>query len=230
MTAEALAEAVSRTISRAESMTQTLNGNTRHDGIRARALEDMRRFEVVMDGHFDYGNGFHGKLYLNPHKLFQWPSTIWRVAQDLIDVMPADFVEKAEVVAGPATGGALLAHTVAGLLDGKRPMMHPPYSFAPFGDQEGKPTLSPFYAHSINGRRVLIVDDVRNTGTTFKRCADLVTKAGGTVIGTMQIVDRCEACVSLEAPNVALVEYKAPPNYPAASCPMCAAKIPITSF
>ena len=46
-----------------------------------------------MEGHFDYGNGFHGKLYLNPHQLFQFPSTIWRVAQDLIDVMPADFVD-----------------------------------------------------------------------------------------------------------------------------------------
>lgn len=203
---------------------------SRHDDVRARALEDMRRFEVVMDGHFDFGNGFHGKLYLNPHKLFQWPSTIWRVAQDLIDVMPADFFTSTEVVAGPATGGALLAHTVAGLLDGRRPMTHPPYSFAPFGDSEGEPTLSPFYAKSISGRRVLLVDDVRNTGTTNKRCADLVAKAGGTVIGTVQIVDRCEASVSLDVPNVALVEYKAPPNYPAASCPMCAAKVPITSF
>ena len=206
------------------------SGNARHDDVRAKALEDMRRFEVVMEGHFDYGNGFHGKLYLNPHRLLQWPSTIWRVAQDLIDVMPADFVAQAEVIAGPATGGAILAHTVAGLLDGRRAMTHPPYSFAPFGDQEGSPTLSPFYANSMKGRRVLIVDDVRNTGTTFKRCADLVVKAGGTVIGTVQIVDRCEACVSLDVPNVALVEYVAPPNYPEASCPMCAANVPITSF
>ena len=88
-----------------------------------------------MEGHFDYGNGFHGKLYLNPHQLFQYPSTIWRVAQDLIDVMPADFIDKTQIVAGPATGGALLAHTMAGLLDGRRPMTHPPYLFAPFGDR-----------------------------------------------------------------------------------------------
>ena len=208
----------------------TTAGNARHDDVRARALADMRRFEVVMEGHFDYGNGFHGKLYLNPHRLLQWPSTIWRFAQDLIDVMPADFIDQAEVIAGPATGGAIVAHTVAGLLDGRRPMTHPAYSFAPFGDQEGKPTLSPFYAASMHGRRVLIVDDVRNTGTTFKRCADLVVKAGGTVIGTVQIVDRCEVCVSLDVPNVALVEYKAPPNYAAASCPMCASNTPITSF
>jgi len=205
-------------------------GNARHDEVRGRAFEELRRHEVVMDGHFDYGNGFHGKLYLNPHQLFQRPSTIWRVAQDLIDVMPSEFLENTDIVAGPATGGALLAHTVAGLLDGRRPMTHPPYLFAPFGDVEGKPSLSPFYASRLKGKRVLIVDDVRNTGTTFKRCADLVKDAGGIVIGTMEIVDRCEACVSLEVPNVALVEYKAPPNVPAASCPMCAANVPITSF
>lgn len=204
--------------------------NARHHEVRARAIEDMRRFEVVMEGHFDYGNGFHGNLYLNPHQLFQWPSTIWRVAQDLIDVMPTEFLERTEIVAGPTTGGALLAHTVAGLLDGRRAMTHPPYSFAPFSESGGSASLSPFYASRMKGKRVLIVDDVRNTGTTFRRCADLVVAAGGEVIGTMQIIDRCEACVSLEVPNVSLVEYKAPPNYPASSCPMCAANVPITSF
>ena len=209
---------------------QMVAGNARHDEVRARALEDLRRFEVVMEGHFDYGNGFHGKLYLNPHQLFQFPSTIWRVAQDLIDVMPADLAAATQIVAGPATGGALLAHTIAGLLDGRRPMTHAPYSFAPFGDQEGRPALSPFYASRMTGKRVLIVDDVRNTGTTFKLCADLVAASGGTVIGTMQIIDRCEASVSLDVPTVTLVEYKAPPNYSAAACPMCAANVPITSF
>ena len=208
----------------------TPTGNIRHDDVRTRAMEDLRRFEVVMDGHFDYGNGFHGKLYLNPHQLFQHPATIWRVAQDLIDVMPSDFLEQTQIVAGPATGGALLAHTMAGLLEGKRAMTHPPFLFAPFGDHGGDPTLSPFYASRMKGKRVLIVDDVRNTGTTLKRCADLVKAAGGTLVGTMQIIDRCEACVSLDVPNVSLVEYKAPPNYPAASCPMCAANAPITTF
>ncbi len=54
--------------------------NARHDQVRERAFEDLRRYEVVMEGHFDYGNGFHGRLYLNPHQLFQHrrPSGAWR--------------------------------------------------------------------------------------------------------------------------------------------------------
>lgn len=204
--------------------------SAKHHDIRARALDDLRRFDVVMDGHFDYGNGFHGRLYLNPHQLFRFPSTIWRVAQDLIDVMPADLVDAIEVVVGPATGGALLAHTIAGLLDGRRSLTRAPYCFAPMGSVEGAPSLSPFYRKLVHGKRVVIVDDVRNTGQTFRTCADLIAAAGGTVIGTAQIVDRCDACVSVDVPNIALVEYKAPPNYAADACPMCAAGEAITAF
>lgn len=205
--------------------------NPRRDEIRARALEDLRRFEVVMEGHFDFGNGFHGACYLNPHQLFQYPSTIWRVAQDLIDVIPGQIIADTQIVAGPVTGGALLAHTVAGLLDGRRALTHPPYSFAPFGaDEVGHPTLSPFYRRLVHGRRVLLADDVRNTGQTFAQCATLVEDAGGTVIGTVEIVDRMEATMTLDAPNVALVEYKAPANHPVDACPLCRSKVPITAF
>jgi orotate phosphoribosyltransferase len=205
--------------------------NPRRDEIRTRALDDLRRFQVVMDGHFDYGNGFHGVLYLNAHQLFRYPSTIWRVAQDLIDLIPADIVAQAEIVTGPVTGGALLAHTLAGLLDGGRALTHPPYSFAPFGsDEAGHPTLSPFYRRLLTGRRVLIADDVRNTGQTFAQCATLIEGAGGSVIATVEIIDRMEATMTLDAPNIALVEYKAPANYPAGACPLCAAGIPVTTF
>lgn len=203
----------------------------RRDQLRARALEDLRQHGVVMDGHFDFGNGYHGPLYLNPHALFRVPSTIWRVAQDLLDMLPASLIDATEVVAGPATGGALLAHTMAGLLDGRRALTREPYSFAPFHhDASGQPAVSRFYARSLAGRRVLIVDDVRNTGQTFRRCAELVQHAGGTVVGTAVIVDRCEAVETLPVPNVALVDYPAPANHPAASCPLCAAKVPVTAF
>ena len=205
--------------------------NPRRDEIRARALEDFRRFGVVMEGHFDYGNGFHGRLYLNPHQLFRYPSTIWRVSQDLIDVLPSALLEQTEIVAGPVTGGALLAHTIAGLLDGRRPLTHPPYSFAPFGaGDDGRPVLSPFYRRLMKDRRVLLADDVRNTGLTFQQCAELVAGAGGAVVGTVEIVDRMEAQIMLSVPNVALIEYKAPANYAAAECPQCASGVPITAF
>jgi len=203
----------------------------RLEDARELALKQLQTFEVLMrDGHFDYHNGFHGRVYLNPHQLFRYPSTIWRLAQDLLDVLPPQLLEQTDIVAGPSTGGALLAHTIAGLLDGRRALTHPSCSFAPFTPGEGKFTLRSFYARLIRGKRVLLADDVRKTGKTFLRCADLGREAGGTVLATVEICDRLEAIVDLGVPNYALVEYPAPQNFPAAECPMCAAGEPVTAF
>ena len=140
-------------------------------------------------------------------------------------------LEATEVVAGPATGGALLAHTIAGLLDSRREITRPPTLFAPFTvTPSGNYSLSRFYQQQVKGRSVLLVDDVRNTGQTLSRCAAAVRAAGGTVIATAEIYDRMEAIVDLGVPNVALAEYKAPENYPAAACPLCAAGTPVTTF
>jgi orotate phosphoribosyltransferase len=204
----------------------------RRDEIREKALTDLQKHHVLMlDGHFDFGNGYHGRVYLNPHQLFRQPSTIWRFAQDLLDVLPPEMLSQAEVVAGPAMGGALLAHTVAGLLDSRRNLSRPPTLFAPFrAEGSGGYALTAFYKEQIKGRRVLLVDDVRNTGQTLARCADAVRAAGGTVIATAEIYDRMESVTDAGVPNVALAEYKAPDNHEAGSCPLCRDGVPITAF
>ena len=204
---------------------------SRTEDLRRQALGQLEQFEVLMrNGHFDYGNGFHGRMYLNAHQLFRTPSRIWGLSQDLLDVLPGEVLEKTEVVAGPVMGGALLAHTLAGLLDGRRSLTHPPCSYAPFSARGDGFALRDFYARNVSGRRVMIADDVRNTGKTFQQCAELVRQAGGTVIATVEICDRLEAVADAGAPNYALVEYKAPENFHAGACPMCKAGEPITSF
>jgi orotate phosphoribosyltransferase len=203
----------------------------RREENRGKALKDLQQLGVLMlDGHFDFGNGYHGPVYINPHQLFVHPSTIWRFAQDLLDILPTEMLQATQVVAGPATGGALLAHTIAGLLDSRRSLTHPQSSFAPVHSDPSGLTLRPFYAREIKGKRVLLADDVRNTGQTLARCAALIKEAGGTVIATIQIYDRLEAVTDLGVPNFALAEYKAPENVKASACPLCAAKVPITRF
>ena len=205
---------------------------SRRDEIREKALKDLQEHEVLMlNGHFDFGNGYHGPVYLNPHQLFRHPSTIWRFAQDLLDVLPASVLEQTEVVAGPVTGGALLAHTMAGLLDSRRAITRPQTLFAPFSvAADCGHSLSRFYQHQVPGKQVLLVDDVRNTGQTLARCAGLVREAGGTVLATAQIYDRMESVADVGVPNFALAEYKAPDNCAAATCPLCKAGVPVTTF
>lgn len=203
----------------------------RLDELRRQALKTLQDAGVLMQhGHFDYGNGFHGRVYLNPHQLFRYPSTIWRLAQDLLDVLPGELLERTEVVAGPATGGALLAHTLAGLLDGRRALTHTPCSFAPFSMVDGQPAIKDFYARQLRDKRVLLADDVRNTGKTFEACAALVREAGGSLLATVEICDRLEALTDAGVPNYSLVDYRAPENFRVADCPMCRAGEPITRF
>jgi orotate phosphoribosyltransferase len=203
----------------------------RHD-TRPQALANLQENEVLMlDGHFDYGNGFHGRVYLNPHRIFRQPSLIWRFAQDLIDILPESISDATDVVAGPVMGGALLAHTIAGLLDGRRSLTRSRASFAPLSADAGdRLVLRPFYQTVVRGQRVLVADDVRNTGKTFERAKTVIEQAGGTVIATIEIYDRLEAIVDLGVPNFALAEYKAPENFAVADCPMCKAGTPVTSF
>jgi orotate phosphoribosyltransferase len=205
---------------------------TRKDQLRANTLMNLREHEVLMlDGHFDYGNGYHGSVYLNPHRIFRQPSLIWRFAQDLIELLPDAVVSEIDVVSGPVMGGALFAHTLAGLLDGRRALTHSPTSFAPLSlDGQGTLTLRRFYRTVVNGRRVLLADDVRNTGETFARAKAAIEAAGGKVIATAEICDRLESLVDLGVPNFALAEYRAPENYPVATCPLCKAGKEVTAF
>jgi orotate phosphoribosyltransferase len=205
---------------------------TRRDDLQRNALARLQEFEVLIkDGHFDYGNGYHGPVYLNPHRMIRQPSLIWRLGLDLIEILPEAIVSATEVVAGPVMGCALLAHTIAGLLDSQRSLSTPPTSFAPLSlDGGGGHVLRPFYRTVVAGKRVLLADDVRNTGKTFERAKALIEDAGGTVLATVEIYDRLEAIVDLGVPNIALAGYRAPDNYAVSSCPLCRDGVPITTF
>jgi len=134
-------------------------------------------------------------------------------------------------VVGPVMGGALLAHTMAGLVDGRRSLKAPPTSFAPLAaDASGSLVLRPVYHDVVKGRRVLLADDVRNTGKTFERAKAVLEDAGAVVVATAEIYDRLESIVELGIPNYALAGYRAPENHPAKDCPLCQAGVPITSF
>ena len=53
-------------------------------------------------------------------------------------------------------------------------------------------------------------------------------QAGGTVLATVEIYTG--AIKDLGVPNISLADYRAPENYKASECPLCAQNVPITRF
>ena len=133
-------------------------------------------------------------------------------------------------MAGPVMGGALLAHTMAGLLDSRQHLSRPRLLFAPFSvDAQCGQTLSRFYQQQVKGGASCSWTTC-GTRADFARCAELIRGGGGTVIATAaEIYDRMESIVELDVPNYPLAE-QAPDNYVAASCPLCKSGVPISSF
>lgn len=200
---------------------------------RELALGRLEALGVFMpDGHFDYGNGYHGNSYLNPHALLHQPYLIWQFAQDLIDQIPHAILDGVETVAGPVTGGALLASAMATLIDSNRHPTRARVYFVPFHHGPGgTPSVRRYYGSRMEDQKVLLVDDVLNTGKTLELCAGLIGKSGGELLASAVLFDRMSSKFFLPAPNFPLAKYPLDEGLVAASeCPMCKLHIELTKF
>ena len=106
---------------------------TRQDDLRRQALKTLQELEVP-----DARRALRLRQRISRPALPQSPPAVPAPVDDLAAragsarCVPAEILRKRTSWPGPATGGALLAHTLAGLLDGRRALTHPPCSFAPF--------------------------------------------------------------------------------------------------
>jgi len=122
-----------------------------------------------------------------------------------------------QVVAGPTTGGIILAFEVARQL-GVRGI---------FAEKEGATERAFRRGFSINpGERVLIVDDIITTGNSIRQVMTAVTKQGGIVIGIGVLVDRSEQKPEFGVPLFSCLR-SITPTYTPQDCPLCAAHIPL---
>ena len=186
---------------------------------------------LVLKGHFDFGHGRHGGIYLNPHELLRGPKLILRFSNVLID--RATFQMKhASVIAGPWRGGAVLAHTLAIILDshdGPRVEERRLVTLE-FDETEKRFVVPRSYAIDLNGKSVWLVDDVSNTGWTLANCQETLESLGAEVVGTGVIMRRFNAIQTIEAPQVFVKAFHTSINYDARLCPMCKGGMPITKF
>jgi orotate phosphoribosyltransferase len=173
----------------------------------------FERTGAFLRGHFLYTSGRHGGDYLEKFRILEDPAATQTLASTIADRFRAGVPE---LVAGPTTGGIILAYEVARQLGINA-------VYVERGLQGGRVLRRGFDIPS--GVRVLIVDDVVTTGGSLSETTACIRGAGGTVIGIGVLADRTAGRTALDVPFFACLTLDFP-SYPAEKCPLCAQGIP----
>src|SRR5947208_16893008 len=141
--------------------------------IGSTVVEDIfSRAGAYLEGHFLLSSGKHSPFYLEKFQVLQWPQETERLCHSIAESSRGLGVQ---TVAGPTTGGIILAHEVARQL-GVRAIYAERREGASGREFRRGFALAP-------GERVLVVDDIMTTGGSLQESIDAVRAAGGTVEG-----------------------------------------------
>ena len=181
----------------------------------AKNVEDIfRKSGAVLEGHFLLTSGLHSPVYWEKFKVLQFPGYTEQLCQMIANHFRK---QKIQVVAGPTTGGIILAFEVARQL-GVRGI---------FAEKEGEEERAFRRGFTINpGERVLVVDDILTTGSSIRQVMAAVKRLGGILVGIGVLVDRSEQGIEFGVPLFSCLR-SVTVTYPPQNCPLCAAKIPL---
>jgi len=186
------------------------------------ALALLEASGAILTGrHVVYTSGKHGSAYVNKDAVY--PHTT-RVAA--LGAMLADAARdwEPEVVCGPALGGIVLSQWTAHALG-------VPSVFAEkaAGDAD-EMVLARGYDRLVAGRRVLVVEDILNTGLSVRRAVAAVRAAGGVVVGVAALCNRGQVtAAALDVPALAALVELDLEAWDEAACPLCRDGVPIST-
>jgi len=176
----------------------------------------FRESGALREGHFILASGRHSSLYLEKFQVLQHPADTERLCGAIAVWARSLGVDS---VAGPTTGGIILAHELARQL-GVRAIYAERREGAPGREFRRGFAVAP-------GERVLVVDDIMTTGGSVQETIDAVRSAGGAIAGAAVLVDRSGGASRLDVPVHPLWRLDIP-SYAPAECPLCAKGIPAT--
>ena len=176
-------------------------------------LEIFKTAGAIKEGHFLLASGLHSPLYWEKFRILQYP----HLTEKLCCLIAQHFRgQKIDLVAGPTTGGIILAFETARQL-GIRSI---------FAEKKGDVRVFRRDFEIAPGEHVLIVDDILTTGNSLKETINAVAKQGGVVIGIGVLVDRSEENLNFNLPFFSCLRASTT-VYSPQECPLCAANIPL---
>lgn len=172
-------------------------------------LEIFAKTGVLLEGHFKLTSGLHAAKYLQCAQLLQYPEE----AAPLCEQLAANFADQGvTVVAGPATGGIIMAYEIARILKVRNI----------FGEREnGTMTFRRGFQLAPTDK-VLVVEDVVTTGGSVKELIAAIQKTGAEVVGVASFVNRSGGKADFGVPFASLVKLDIQ-TYQPEDCPMCKA-------
>lgn len=188
---------------------------------------------VITGDHFVYINGDHGDGWIDKDAIFVETSKVSRLAELVAQAVAGRGLE---IVCGPATGGLIVSQWTAHHLglpsvfaEHAKEAGYDPSIAAP-GPLRPPFTLRRGDGERVQGRRVLVVDDVVNTGESLTETVEAVRSAGGEVATTAVLCTRGNADPSAVGCDdfVWLTEIRVP-SWPADECQLCRRGIPVNT-
>ena len=173
----------------------------------------LREAGALAEGHFLLTSGRHSAVYWEKFRILEQPRYTERLCQKIAEHFRGSEVE---LVAGPTTGGVIVAYEVARQL-GARSI---------FAEKQGDSRVFRRGFQIDGHHRVLVVDDVLTTGGSIREVVDEVRRRGAELAGVGVLIDRSEGEVDLGAPFFAA--YRASvATYAPDNCPLCREGIPL---
>lgn len=178
--------------------------------------EIFEKSGAILKGHFLLTSGLHSPVYWEKIRVLQHPAYVEQLCRMIADHFRG---QEIQLVAGPTTGGIILAFEVAKQL-GIRAIY-----------AEKEPTGERVFRRGSGiepNEKVLIVDDILTKGGSIEAVMSAVANEGGVVVGIGVLVDRSEDAIDFGVPLFSCHRVAAIPTYAPEKCPLCAEKVPLT--
>jgi len=140
-------------------------------------VKEFYRVGIIKFGKFRLSSGMESPYYIDLRRLYSFPDLACRVIKELINVIDVEY----DAVVGVATAGIPLAAFIAFI---KRvPMGYVRVERKDHG-------LESKIEGVVEGRRVLVVDDVATTGMSLLSASRALRSMGAEVVAAAAVVDR----------------------------------------